>query len=169
MVDPLAPWPVMVTPVWLRTPCGSGGVPDPRSATRSSSSATWAANDRAMTSSADGSLSSNSSTDSFTSRTSVRAVKVTESKVMSASVMAAFSAFHAGVPSPVSRASLSVCAVMGTVMAPAWNTLVWLRARSMTRLDSGTGTRWPPAVSVPSDSARSATAPSQLPVTSPRR
>ena len=122
-----------------------------------------------MTSSAEGSESSNSSTDSFTSRVRVRAVKVTASKVMSASVLAAFSACQAGVPSPVSRASFKVCAVMGTVMAPAWNTRVALRARSMTRADSGVGTRWPPAVAVPSDSARSCSAPVQSPVTSPRR
>ena len=35
----------------------------------------------------------------------MRAVKVTESNVMSASVIAAFSVFQAGLPSPVSRAS----------------------------------------------------------------
>jgi hypothetical protein len=144
-------------------------VPLPRNATRSSSSATWAAKLRAMTSSLDGSASSNSSTDSLTSRTRVRAVSVTESNTMSASVMAAFSDFHAGVPSDVSRASFNVAAVIGTVVAPARITCIWLRAKSMTRLDSGTGTRWPPAVSVPSDSARSCSAPSQLPVTMPRR
>jgi hypothetical protein len=52
----------------------------------------------------------------------VRAVNVTRSKVRSAAVMLAPSVFHAGVPSPVSRARASVCDVIGTVMAPAWNT-----------------------------------------------
>jgi hypothetical protein len=96
-------------------------------------------------------------------------VNVTESKTMSASVSAAFSVFHAGVPSPVSLAIFKVWAPVGTVIAPAWNTRAWLRARSITRLDSGVGTRWPPAVSVPSDSARSCSAPFQLPVASPFR
>jgi transposase len=77
------------------------------------------ANDRAMTSSLDGSASSKSSTDNVTSRTRVRAVKVTESNVMSAAVIAAFSDFQAGDPSPVNRASFNVCAVIGTVTAPA--------------------------------------------------
>ena len=95
-------------------------------------------------------------------------MKVTESNTMSASVMAAFSLFHAGVPSEVSRASFKVAAVIGTVVAPARITCIWLRARSMTRADSGTGTRWPPAVRVLSDSARSCSAPVQSPVTRPR-
>ena len=38
--------------------------------------------------------------------------------------------FQPGVPSPVSRASLSVCDVIGTVWPPACSTRVWFRARS---------------------------------------
>jgi hypothetical protein len=95
-------------------------------------------------------------------------VNVTASNARSpVAVMAAPSDFHPGVLSPVSRASLRVAAVIGTVMAPAWNTRVAFLARSMTRADSGVGTRWPPAVAVPSLMARSCSAPSQLPVAMP--
>ena len=169
MTVPLAPWAVEVMPDWFSTPRGSGGVPVPSSATRSSSTAICPAKLLAMTSSLDGSASSNSSTDSRMVRTSVRAVKVTRSKTISAAVMAAFSDFHAGVPSDVSRARASVFDVMGTVWAPARNTTVRLRARSMTRADSGAGTRAPPAPMVASANARSWSAPSHWPVAMPRR
>ncbi len=96
-------------------------------------------------------------------------MNVTLSKTMSASVSAAFSACHPGVPSPVSRASLRVWAPIGTVRAPTSNTRVALRARSMTWADSGVGTKWPPAVRVPSERARSSAAPSRWPVAMPRR
>src|SRR6266542_2156956 len=141
MTLPLAPWVVVVIPDWFSTPRGSGAVPEPRSATRSSSRATWRAKLLAMTPSLLGSASSNSSSDRVMTRVSVRAVNVTRSKVMSAvAVIAEFSVFHPGDPSPVSRASARVWLVMGTVMAPAVNTRVAFLARSMTRADSGEGT-----------------------------
>ncbi len=123
-----------------------------------------------MMSSLLGSASSHSSTESVTTRVSVFAVSVTLSKVRSdVAVMALPSDFQPGVPSPVSRASFSVWLVIGTVWPPACSTRVWLRARSITRLLSGVGTRWPPAVRVPSDRARSCWAPDQSPVASPFR
>jgi hypothetical protein len=169
MVVPFAPWAVRVTPDWLSTPRGSGAVPVPSRLTRSSSTVICPANDLAMTSSLDGSASSNSSTDRVMSRTRVRAVKVTRSKTMSAALMAAFSVFQAGVPSDVSRARARVCDCMGTVSAPAWKTRVAFRARSMTRAPSGAGTSAPPAPTVASASARSLGASVQSAVAMPRR
>src|SRR5215218_9969492 len=69
MAVPAAPWSVSVTPVWLSTPRGSGAVPVPRRAARSTSTAICPAKLRAMTSSDDGSASSNSSTLRSTRRT----------------------------------------------------------------------------------------------------
>jgi hypothetical protein len=122
-----------------------------------------------MTSSLEGSASSNSSTERVMSRTRVRAVKVTRSKTMSAAVMVAFFDFQAGVPSEVSRARARVWLVMGTVWAPARNTTVRFLARSMTRADRGAGTKAPPAPTVASAKARSWGAPVQSAVASPRR
>jgi hypothetical protein len=119
MAAPFAPWVVVVMPDMLSTPRGSGGVPLPSSATRSSSTAICPANDRAMTSSLDGSASSKSSTLKSTRRTKVRAVNVTRSKAKSAAVILLPSVFHTGEPSEVSRAKASVCEVIGTVIAPA--------------------------------------------------
>jgi hypothetical protein len=96
-------------------------------------------------------------------------VKVTRSKTMSAAVMVAFSDFQAGVPSEVSRARAKVWEVIGTVCAPARNTTVRLRAKSITRALRGAGTRAPPAPTVASASARSCGAPVQSAVASPRR
>jgi hypothetical protein len=169
MLAPLAPWLVVVMPLWLSTPRGSGAVPEPSSATRSSSSAICAANDRAMMPSEDGSASSNSSTESWISRTIVRLVKVIRSRVRSAAVIDAPSVFHAGLPSVSSRGMARVWLVMGTVTAPAWNTRVWLRARSTTLDANGLGTRAPPVPTVASAKARSCSAPSQRAVASPRR
>ena len=87
-------------------------------------------------------------------------------------MIAAFSACHEGVPSPVSLAILCELDRMGTVWAPSRKTTDASRARSRTCPARVAGTSSAPAPAMPSDCAlryraSSASAPSHSPVANP--
>ena len=138
------------TPLVFRIPRGSGGVPDPSRTARSSFKAIASEISRSIVSDADGDRSSNSSRLMICRTTTVFAVSVTRSHTWSEPLTAAFSDFQFAVFPVASLARFVLSELIGIVVAPAWIATLIALARSMMFADRISGTRKPPAASVPS-------------------
>ena len=144
---------VTFTPGVSVRPSGSAPMPDPNSATRSTSFANAAMISRSIASSASGGASSWNSALRTTFVRSVWARRCIAENVRALSPIGAISAFHSGVAPVATRAQTALSVSIGITVAPASTTAVRARTRSMMPPTICSPIRMPPPASVPSTTA----------------